>query len=85
MIDRLNDIPHAEELDFYVYRKSSLELLAQVEALLIFSRVHGIRERQLFNVAWREKTNFLKHASESTCCKGSTRETENGYLIPDMI
>ena len=85
LIDGSNDIPYAKELDFYVDGESSLELYAQFETLSVISCVHRIREGQLFDVAWREKPNFLEHASKSTCGEGTTRETENTNLIPDVI
>ena len=81
----LNDIPDAEELDPYVDRKGSFELQAQLEALFVIPRIHGIREGQLFKVAWREKPNFLKHAGEGAGCESATRETKNTDLISDAI
>jgi hypothetical protein len=80
-----NYIPHAKELDPYVDRKGSLELHAQLQTLFVIPRVHGIRERQLFEVAWREKPDFLEHASEGTSCESATRESKNTDLIPDVI
>ena len=85
MIDRSSDIPYAKEIDPYVDRKGSLELEAQLETLFIIPRVHRIGERQLFEVAWREETDFLEHAGEGTGCESTTRETKNTDLIPDMI
>ena len=81
----LDNIPYAKELDFYVDGKSSLELYAQFKAPLVLPRVHIIRERQLFEVTLREKSNLSKHASESTCCVGTARKTEDTNLIALMI
>jgi len=81
----VNDIPYAKELDPYVDGKGSFELQAQLEALIVIPRIHGIRERQLFEVAWREKPDFLKHACEGTGCESATRETKNTDLIPGAI
>ena len=85
MIDRWGDIPYAKEVDFYVDGESSLELHAQSKTFSIIPGIHGVRERQLFLVAWREKSDFLKHASEGTCCESTTRETENRDSIPGTI
>lgn len=85
IIDGTNDVPHAKELNLHVNRKGSFELHAQFKTLVIIPRVHGIRERQLFVVAWREKADFLEHASKGTCREGTARETENTDLIPDFI
>ena len=81
----LNDTPYTEELDPHVDRKRSLELQAQLETLVVVPRVHGVRERQLFEVEWREKTDFLKHAGERTGRESTTRETKDTDLIPDTI
>ena len=80
----LNVIPYTEELDLHVDRKESLDLQAQLETLVV-PRVHGIRERQLFEVERREKADFLKHAGERTGSESTTRETKDTDLIPDMI
>ena len=80
-----NYIPHAKEFDAYVDRKCSLELHAQLQTLFVIPRVHGIRERQLFEIAWREKPDFLEHTSEGTSCESATRESKNTDLIPDVI
>ena len=80
-----DDIPYAKELDFYVDGESSLELYAQFETLLVIPRVHVIRERQLFEVTLREKSDLLKHAGESTCCVGAARKTKDTNLIALMI
>jgi hypothetical protein len=85
LIGRPNDIPYAKELDPYVDGKGSLELHAQLETLFVIPRIHGIREWQLFEVAWREKSDFLEHAGEGTSRESTTRETENTDLIPDVI
>jgi hypothetical protein len=81
----LDNIPYAKELNLYVDGKGSLELHAQCETLFVILRVRGIRERQLFQVAWGEKSNFLKHAGEGTSCESSTGETEKTDLIPGTI
>lgn len=83
--DGLNGVPYAKKLDLYVDRKGSLELHAQSKALFIIPRVHGICERQLFHVALREKSNFLKHAGKSARRESTTRKTENTDVIPDAI
>jgi len=83
--DGLDGIPYSKKLDLYVYGKGSLELHAQFQAFLIVPGVHSIREGQLFDVGLREKSDFLKHAGESTGGEGTARETENTDLIPNMI
>ena len=85
VIDRQSDIPYAKEIDPYVDRKGSLELEAQLETFIIIPRVHRIGEWQLFEVAWREKADFLEHAGEGTSCESATRETKDTDLIPDLI
>ena len=85
MIEGLNGIPYTEELDPYVDGEGALELQAQLETLVVIPRVHGIRERQLFKVAWREKSNLLEHAGEGASCESTTRETENTDLISGTI
>ena len=85
MTDGLGNIPYAKELDPDVYGKGPLKLQAQPETLIVIPRVHGICERQLFEVARGEKSNFLEHAGEGPSCESTTRETENTYLIPDAI
>ena len=59
-----HNIPYTKKLDPYVDRKGSFELHAQLETLFVIPRVYGIRERQLFGVAWREKPNCLDHTGE---------------------
>ena len=81
----LNDIPYTDELDPYVNGKRSLERHTRLETLFVILRVHGVRERQLFEVARREKTDFLDHASEDSCCTSAAREPKNTNVIPRAI
>lgn len=81
----LNDIPYTKELDPYVDGECSLELHAQLETLLVVPRVHCIREWQLFEIARREKPDFLKHTGKGTGCESTTRETEDANLISNVI
>lgn len=85
MIDRLGDVPYSKKLDLYVDGKGSLELDAQIETFFVFPLVHGVRKWQLFDVTLREKSDFLKHAGESTSRESTARETENAYPIPNAI
>ena len=80
-----NNIPYAKELDPYVDGKGSFELQAQLQTLFVITRIHGIRERQLFEVAWREESDFLEHTGERTGCESATRETKNTDLISGAI
>jgi hypothetical protein len=84
-MSRSDDIPYTKELDLYVDGKCSLKLHTQSETLVVIPRVHGIRERQLFDVPLREKPDFLKHASEGASSEGAPRKTEDTDLIPDTI
>ena len=85
LIDRSNDIPNSNKLDPYVGGEGSLELHAELETLFVIPRIHGIGEGQLFEIAWREKADLLKHPSEGASCESTARETKNTYLIPHMI
>jgi len=85
IVDTLNDIPYAEELDLHVDGKGSLEVLAQVETHFVVPRIHGICERQLLEVARGEKSDFLNHASEGAGCESATRETKNTDMVSGTI
>ena len=85
MIDTLNDIPYTKELDPYVDRKGSLELHTQLETLFVIPRIHFVRERQLLEIALREKSDFLEHAGKGTSRESTARETKNTDLISDTI
>ena len=85
LIGGAGNIPHANKLDPDVDGKSSLKLHAQLETLFVIPGVHGVRKRQLFDVAWREKSDFLEHASEGTSGESTTGETENANSIPNVI
>ena len=85
MTDSLGDIPYAKELDPHVVRKGSLESSAHLEIFFVPTLVHGVRERQLFDVALGEKSNFMNHASEGASRVSTTREPENANLVPGTI
>jgi hypothetical protein len=74
-------MPHAKKVDLYVDGKSSFELRAQLTTLIVIPCVHLIREGQLFDVAWREESDFLEHASKSASREGTPRETKNADSI----
>ena len=79
------NIPYAKELDPYIDREGLLELYALVETRFGLAIVHCKRKLQLFEVVRREKSNFLKHASEGASCISTTRETKNTDLVPEAI
>ena len=85
MIDGSDDVPYAKEVDPYVDGKGSFELHAELETLFVIPCIHGICERQLLEVAWREKADFLKHAGEGTSSESPARKAKNIDLIPHMI
>ena len=82
---RVDDIPYAKELDPYVDGKGSLEVRAQVAAHFVTPRIHGIGKWQLLEVAWREKSDLLKHAGEGAGCESATGETKNTDMISSAI
>lgn len=85
MIGGGNNIPDANKLDPYVDGEGPLELHAQLETIFVIPRVHGVRERQLLDIARREKSDFLEHASKGTSSERTTGETENANSISNVI
>ena len=75
-MNRSNNIPCPKELDFYVETEGLLELCTQCMTCVVFPHVHGIRERQLFEVPFREESDFLEHTGESAARYGTARETK---------
>ena len=53
--------------------------------ILVVSLVHVICERQLFEVALREKPDLVDHTGESASCYSSAGETEKTDVIPGAI
>jgi len=84
-MDRSNNTPYPKELDLYLGAEGSLELCAQRMTGVIFPHVHGIRERQLFEVPCRKKPDFLEHTGEGAGRYGTARETKNTDLVMGAI
>ena len=85
-IDRkVEQRPHPDELDFYVGRKCLLESGAQTATGVVIPRIHGIRERRLFEIAWRKESDFLDHAGKSASRHSTTRRARKADIIPGTI
>ena len=84
-MERSNNIPYPKEPDFYLGTEGSLELCAQRMTGVVFPHVHGIRERQLFEVPCREESDFLEHTGEAAGRYCTARETKDTDFVIGAI
>jgi hypothetical protein len=77
--------PNSEELDWHLNSKSFFESSRLFPSNLVVALEHFVCERDLLVITGRQKTDFVKHSSQTASGISSSGKTEDADFIPIFV